>query len=164
MHVGGLLFATFGLFSLAAPALAADGFPETGSAKLAAYQVCRTVASVDMGLAGSQAATECVGIVRNLEGDKAPDNLASHCVEDTSARPEGYKYSGSCVLTDSDGDKLYMTYEGSKTGTFKWAGGTGKYQDIVGSGGLRVLVAPGSGVGQYAYTLNLDVSWSHKTK
>ena len=164
MHVGGLLFSAIGALVCCAPAFAGDALPETGSARLAAYQVCRPLAAVDMGTAGSQSATECSGILRNRDAEKLPDNLAIHCLEDTSARPEGYRYAGSCVLTDGDTDKLYMTYEGSKTGAIKWVGGTGKYQDVTGSGSLSVVVAPGGGGAQFAYTLNLDVNWSHKPK
>lgn len=147
-----------------AAARAGEALPETGAAKLAAYQVCRPLAVIDMGSAGSHSATECHGIVRNLDSRKAPDNLAIHCLEDTSARPEGYKYSGSCVETDGDGDKIFVTYEGAKGGQFKWIGGTGKYTDVSGSGSLGVVVAPGSDPSLFAYTLNFDVSWTNKPK
>ena len=152
------------VFALAAPASASDALPDSGSAKLAAYQVCRSLGAIDMGPAGSETSTECNGIVRNLDGQKLPDNLAIHCLEATSSRPEGYKYSGACVETDSDGDKLYMTYEGGKTGQVKWVGGTGKYQDVSGAGSLSVIVAPNGAPGLFAYTLNHEVSWTHKPK
>src|SRR5947209_13407834 len=85
------------LIDLCAPAAAGDALPENGAAKLAAYQVYHPLAVVDMGAAGSQSSTECNGIVKNLEGQKSPDNLAIRCLEDASDRPEGHKYSGTCV-------------------------------------------------------------------
>jgi hypothetical protein len=99
-----------------------------------------------------------------MDSQKRPDNLAIHCLEDTSARPEAYKYSGTCVQIDADGDKLFMTYEGSKSGQVKWIGGTGKYKDVDGSGSLGVVVAPGGTSNLFAYTLNYDVTWTNKPK
>jgi hypothetical protein len=68
------------------------------------------------------------------------------------------------VQTDHDGDKLYMTYDGSKDGEVKWVGGTGKFQDISGSGSLSVVAAPEIAPGHFAYTLSYDVTWTHKPK
>jgi hypothetical protein len=163
LRVLATLICPIAMIALCAPA-AADPLPESGAAKFAAYQVCRSLAALDMGASGSQSATECTGIVRNLDPQKQPDNLAIRCLEDTSARPENYKYSGTCVETDADGDNLFMTYEGSKAGQIKWIGGTGKFKDVTGSGGLGVVVAPGGGGASFAYTLTYDVAWSHKAK
>lgn len=162
MRVLGTILLSLGLIGSCAPVSAAEPLPESGAAKLAAYQVCHPLAVVDMGPAGSESATECNGIVKNLDSQKPPDNLAIHCLEDTSARAKAYKYSGTCVQLDGDGDKLFMTYEGSKNGQMKWIGGTGKYQDVSGSGNLGVVVAPGGAAGQFAYTLSFDVTWTRK--
>jgi hypothetical protein len=164
LRVLGTIFLPVALIELCAPASAGEALPENGAANLAAYQVCHPLAVVDMGSSGSEASTECNGIVKNLDSQKLPDNLAIRCLEDTSARPEGYKYFGTCVQTDGDGDKLFMTYEGSKSGQMKWIGGTGKYKDVGGSGDLRVVVAPGNTPSLSAYTLNYDVTWTNKPK
>ena len=164
MRVLGAIFLPIALVELCAPASAGEALPENGAAKLAAYQVCRPLAAVDMGSAGSESSTECNGIVRNLDSQKPPDNLAIRCLENSSARPDGYKYSGTCVQTDGDGDKLFMTYEGSRSGQIKWIGGTGKYKDIDGSGSLGVVAAPGNTSSLFAYTLTYDVTWTHKPK
>jgi hypothetical protein len=161
LRVLGTLIFPIAVIAFAAPAVS-DPLPESGTAKFAAYQVCRSLSALDMGPAGSRSATECTGIVRNLEAQKQPDNLAIRCLEDTYARPEAYKYSGACVETDSDGDKLFITYEGSKAGKLEWVGGTGKFKDVTGSGDLGVVVAPGGTATGFAYTLTFDVSWSHK--
>jgi hypothetical protein len=164
LRVLGTIILPIALFELCVPALASDALPENGAAKLAAYQVCHPLAVVDMGPAGSESSTECNGIVKNLDGQKLPDNLAIRCLEATSARPDGYKYFGACVQTDGDGDKIFMTYEGTKNGKMKWLGGTGKYKDVDGSGDLGVVVAPASAANLFAYTLNYDVTWTHKPK
>jgi len=164
LRVLGTIFLSIALIELCAPAFASEALPENGAAKLAAYQVCHPLAVVDMGPAGSASSTECNGIVRNLDSQTPPDNLAIRCLENTSDRAEGHKYFGTCVQTDGDGDKLFLTYEGSKTGQFKWIGGTGKYKDVSGSGNLGVVVAPGSTSSLFAYTLNYSVTWTNKPK
>jgi hypothetical protein len=164
LRVLGTIFLAIALIELCGPAAASEALPENGAAKLAAYQICHPLAVVDMGPAGSEASTECNGIVKNLGSQKQPDNLAIRCLEDASARPEGYKYFGACVQTDGDGDKLFMTYDGSNGGQFKWIGGTGKYKDVAGSGKLGVVAAPGNTSSLFAYTLNYDVTWTNKPK
>jgi hypothetical protein len=164
LRISSTIFLLIALTELCTPASASEPLSENGAAKLAAYQICHPLAVVDMGAAGSVSSTECNGIVKNLDTQKLPDNLAIHCLEDTSARPEAYKYSGTCVQTDADGDKLFMTYDGSKSGQVKWIGGTGKYKDVAGSGNLGVVVAPGATPSLFAYTLNYDVTWTNKPK
>jgi len=148
----------------AAPAFAADPFPVSGAAKLAAYSVCHTAVTVDMGPVGSDSSAECNGIVKTLDGSKILDNLAVRCIEDAKARRDVSTYSGTCVQTDGDGDKIFMTFEGAETGPIEWIGGTGKYQDILGKGSWSSVDAPGANAQVFAYTFNYDVNWTSKTK
>jgi hypothetical protein len=53
---------------LVAPAFAADPFPVSGAAKLAAYSVCRSAVIVDMGPVGSNLSAERAGIAKTLDG------------------------------------------------------------------------------------------------
>jgi hypothetical protein len=147
-----------------APASAAEPFPPTGSAKLAAYSVCRSAVIVDMGPAGSNSSAECIGIVKTRDGSKLLDNLAIRCQEDAKARPEGYAFTGTCIQTDADGDKLFMTYEGPESGTIALIGGTGKYKDIAGSGTWSVTDAPGNTAQLFLFTLSYDVTWTMRGK
>jgi hypothetical protein len=147
-----------------APAFAADAFPSSGSAKLAAYAVCRSAVMIDMGPVGSNSSAECVGIVKTTDGSKLLDNLAIRCEEDAKARPEGYAFTGTCIQTDSDGDKIFMTYEGPESGTVAIIGGTGKYKDITGSGNWSVTDAPGNNANLFLFTLTYDMTWTMKGK
>ena len=147
-----------------APALAADPLPNSGAAKLAAYAVCRSLAIVDMGPVGSNSSAECTGIVKTRDGSKLLDNLAIRCLEEARARPEGYKFTGTCVHTDGDGDKIFMTYEGPESGDIALLGGTGKYRDITGKGTWSVADAPGNTAQLFAFTLTYDVNWTMKEK
>ena len=117
-----------------------------------------------MDSAGSQSSAECLGVVRTRDAAKLLDNLAIRCLEEARARPGGYKFFGTCVQTDGDGDKLFMTYEGPESGPLEWIGGTGKYKDVVGSGTWAVADAPGNTSSLFAFTLSYDVTWTQKQK
>jgi hypothetical protein len=145
-------------------AFAAEPVPKEGAAKLAAYAVCRSLAMIDMGSVGSNSSAECNGIVKTRDGSKLLDNLAIRCLEEAKARPEGYAFTGTCIQTDGDGDKLFMTYEGPESGDIALLGGTGKYKDITGKGTWTVADAPGNTSSIFAFTLTYDVSWTTKDK
>ena len=143
-------------------ALAAEPLPPNGSAKLAAYAVCRSLAIIDMGPVGSNSSAECTGIVRTRDGSKLLDNLSIRCLEEAKARPQGYAFTGTCIQTDGDGDKLFMTYEGPESGDVALIGGTGKYKDVTGKGTWSVADAPGNTASLFLFTLTSDVSWTMK--
>jgi hypothetical protein len=147
-----------------APAFAADAFPNSGAARLAAYSVCRSAVIVDMGPVGSNSSAECTGIVKTRDGSKLLDNLAIRCIEESKARPEGYAFTGACIQTDGDGDKIFMTYEGPESGDIALLGGTGKYQGITGKGTWSVVDAPGNTAQLFAFTLTYDIDWTMKGK
>src|SRR5271165_735060 len=146
------------------PALAADPLPPSGAAKLAAYAVCRSLAIIDMGPVGSNSSAECTGIVRTRDGAKLLDNFSIRCLVESKARPEGYAFTGTCIHTDGDGDKLFMTYEGPESGDVALLGGTGKYKDVAGKGTWSVMDAPGNTASRFLFTLTYDVSWTKKEK
>jgi len=162
-HLGGLLIG-LGLIASQGPASAADPFPPSGAARLAAYVVCHSLTIIDMGPVGSNSSAECLGIVRTRDGSKLLDNLAVRCLEEAEARPEGYKFTGTCLQTDGDGDRLFMAYEGPESGPVQWIGGTGKYKDVVGSGSWTVADAPGNSSSLFLFTLSYDVTWMQKER
>ena len=164
MRLFGALLILAAFTASSATAVAADALPQSGAAKLAAYAVCRSLAIVDMGPVGSNSSAECTGIVKTRDGSKLLDNLAIRCLEEAKARPEGYAFTGACVQTDADGDKIFMTYEGPEGGTVEWIGGTGKYKNVVGSGTWTVADAPGNNSSLFAFTLTYDTTWTQKEK
>jgi len=145
-------------------AFAADPFPTSGAAKLAAYSVCRSAVIVDMGPLGSNSSAECTGIAKTRDGSKLLDNLAIRCMEESEARPAGYAFTGTCIQTDGDGDKIFMTYEGPEGGAIALLGGTGKYQGVTGKGVWSVVDAPGNTAQLFAFTLTYDIEWTTKGK
>jgi len=147
-----------------APASAAEPFPKAGEAKLAAYTICRSAASIDMGKVGSQSSADCSAIVKSVAGASPLDNLAMRCLEESEARVAGYKFTGTCVETDADGDKIYLSYEGPESGPVALLGGSGKYEGITGAGQWTVADAPGNTGSLFAFTLSYDVKWSFAAK
>jgi hypothetical protein len=144
------------------PATADSPFPRNGSAKIAAYTVCRSLGVIDMGTVESQSSADCVGIIKSKEAAKTLDNLAIRWLEESRARADGYKFVGTCVQTDADGDKIFMTYEGPESGPVSLIGGTGKYAGIEGSGTWAVTDAPGNTPSQFLFTLDYSVDWRLK--
>jgi len=163
MRFLGALLSLAGLI-VSPAAFAAEPLPASGAAKLAAYAVCRSLAIIDMGPVGSNSSAECTGIVRTRDGAKLLDNFSIRCLEESKARPEGYAFTGTCIHTDGDGDKLFMTYEGPESGDVALLGGTGKYKDVAGKGTWSVMDAPGNTSSLFLFTLTYDVSWTKKEK
>jgi hypothetical protein len=147
-------------FAVLASAANAAPLPKAGSVKHAAYVVCRSAAAVDLGPVGSNTSADCTGIVRTPDRAQPFDNLALHCLEESRARKEGYKFTGSCVETDGEGDKLFLSYEGPESGPVEVLGGTGKYKGITGKGQWRVADAPGNTASLFAFTLDYDFAWT----
>lgn len=156
-----LLAATLFIIS---PAAASEPFPKTGQAKLAAYTVCKSLGIIDMGAVGSQSSADCSGIVKSVAGASPFDNLAIRCLEELMARVSGYRFDGTCIESDADGDKLYLTYTGPESGPVALIGGSGKYENITGEGTWAVADAPGNSPALFAFTLSYDVKWSFKAK
>ena len=140
----------------ATPAFAAPA-PHSGVVKHAAYTVCRAGPAVDLGEVGSNTSADCTGIVRTRDGAAALDNLALHCLEESDARKSGYKFTGYCVETDADGDKLYLSYEGPESGPIEALGGSGKYAHVKGKGQWSVVDAPGNTDSLFAFTFDYDL-------
>jgi hypothetical protein len=154
--------ASFALLA-ALPAVSAmaagAALPKSGSVHHAAYTICRSLGGADLGEFGSDTSADCHAIVRTKDGAKAFDNLAMQCLEDSTARKSGYKFTGSCVETDADGDKLFLTYEGPESGPVDVLGGTGKYKGLTGKGQWTVADAPGNTATLFGFTLDYSFDW-----
>jgi hypothetical protein len=152
------------MLTLAALALAtaarAEGLPKAGLVHHAAYTICRQTSAIDLGEVGSDSAADCSGIVKATDGAKPFDNLSVRCLEGSVARKAGYKFTGACVETDGDGDKIYLTYEGPEDGPVAVLGGTGKFKGLTGQGHWKVTDAPGNTDKLFAFTLDYEFSWT----
>ncbi len=70
-----------------------------------------------------------------------------------------------CAHVDEGGGLAnFGGYEGPESGQVEWIGGTGKYNDIAGSGTWSVADAPGNTSSLFAFTLTYDATWTTKEK
>lgn len=135
--------------------------PQQGTAAYVIYYTSHSLATLDMGEVGSEALLELVGIARNPEGGKFFDNMSVRCVFYREAMGGKVKGNGACVETDSDGDKVFTTFDAG-VAVHTLIGGTGKYKGISGSAPYTraYLPAPGQGLG--AFIVEHKVSWQFK--
>jgi hypothetical protein len=119
------------LASAAASAFAAD-FPKSGSTKATGYLTAAITDQLDGWDADWQPENYVLtGIIRN-ETDGGPfDKSFLRCIGVEAMVAGKYWDNGTCTETDTDGDKIFITYG---VGTFTFVGGTGKYKGITGGG------------------------------
>lgn len=131
-----------------------------GSATYVTYYSTQVLNSLDMGEASSGTVLQFTGINRNAEGSKAFDNMAVRCVAYNETQAGKVQVSGSCVETDADGDKVFVTFA---AGAHTIVGGTGKYKGISGSAPYTVVGRlPSTGPGIGALVVEHRVSWQFK--
>ena len=90
---------------------------------------------------GTATLLEAVGTTQNMKGEKMLDKMSARCTAlSVTWAPKKY-IDGACVLADSDGDKIFSTFDtrevdasqpDMKCGTHTITGGTGKYAGITG--------------------------------
>jgi hypothetical protein len=154
--IGTAIFSGF-LVAFAPGIAEGDPIPKKGTTSYVAHYVHRPLETIDAP-GFKVTALESVGTTENLKGEKMFDKMAARCVSvNIDTGPERY-VNGACVLTDSDGDKIFSTYDsrdidkamGAKgaSGTHIITGGTGKYAGITGkepfaSESMPALAGPG---------------------
>lgn len=110
---------------------AAD-FPKRGEAEFNTYAIVRTLDSIDSG-AGTGGVWDYSGVIQNVKGDGPFNNMIVRCLQNWTTIAGQFRISGSCVLTDPDGDSMFDVFEGTN---FKLIAGTGKYKGINGQGSI----------------------------
>jgi hypothetical protein len=79
------------------------------------------------------------GIFMNDAGEGFLHGSSSICPVFGVITKAGFAGNGTCVLTDTDGDKAFLAWNcalnpgGNCAGPFQWTGGTGKYQGLKGN-------------------------------
>jgi hypothetical protein len=101
------------------------------------------------------------------------DPLVPHCAALSVASGDKKYIDGACVLADSDGDKIFSTFDTRDTdksqpqmncGTHIITGGTGKYKGITGSEPFACISMPAlAGPGGYtAMDIPHNTTWEIK--
>jgi hypothetical protein len=161
------------LMALSSGIALSDPLPEKGTTPYVTHFVFRPLVSLDT--QGFKAtAHEMTGSTENMNGESMLDNMAARCVAvDIETGPKKY-IDGACVLTDSDGDQIFSTFDtrdvdksmGEKgaCGTHVITGGSGKYAGISGKEPFSCEVLPAlAGPGGYvALDIPHVTSWELK--
>jgi hypothetical protein len=109
-----------------------------GTTIYATYYTSLALAQLDIGDTGNEQLIELFGTTRNIDGQKLFDNMAVHCLYSRGTISGKVVDSGACTVTDSDGDKVYTTFDtAARVQTVN--GGTGKYKGILGTAPYTAL-------------------------
>ena len=163
-----------GIFATAAPAVVfGQSVEKKGTAPYVTHFVFRPLTSIDIADLGKATTLEAVGTTQNMKGEKMLDKMSAQCVALNVASGDKKYIDGACVLADSDGDKIFSTFDTRDLdksqpkmdcGTHIITGGTGKYKGITGSEPITCISMPalaGPG-GYFAMDIPHNTTWEIK--
>ena len=163
-----------GIFAASAPAVVfGQSVEKKGTAPYVTHFVFRPLQSIDIAGLGKATTLEAVGTTQNMKGEKMLDKMSAQCVALNVASGDKKYIDGACVLADSDGDKIFSTFDTRDLdksqpkmdcGTHIITGGTGKYKGITGSEpftciSMPALAGPG---GYFAMDIPHNTTWEIK--
>jgi hypothetical protein len=162
------------VLSVLLPAAAgAQTIEKKGTTPYVTHFVFRPIMSIDIAELGKATTLEAVGTTQNMKGEKMLDKMSAQCVALNVASGDKKYIDGACVLADSDGDKIFSTFDTRDLdksqpkmdcGTHIITGGTGKYKGITGSEpfaciNMPALAGPG---GLFAMDIPHNTAWEIK--
>jgi hypothetical protein len=144
-----------------------------GTTPYVTHFIFRPLMSIDIPGLGTATNLEAVGTTQNMKGEKMLDKMSAHCAALSVASGDKKYIDGACVLTDSDGDKIFSTFDTRdidksqpqmNCGTHIITGGTGKYKGITGSEPFACIAMPAlAGPGGYtAMDIPHNTTWEIK--
>lgn len=124
---------------LTAPAVMALDLPPEGEFSVTYYNIYQPSKAVPTADNKNASITEETQIFANDAGNGFLHNATGRCVFMTVGNPSEAQNSGYCTRVDADGDMIFMSFNGIRSGTeskgsSKYLGGTGKYVSLTGSG------------------------------
>jgi hypothetical protein len=161
------------LVSVAATIVLGDPIEKKGTTPYVTHFIFRPLTSIDIDGLGKATTLEAVGTTENMKGEKMLDKMSAHCAALNVASGEKKYIDGACVLADSDGDKIFSTFDTRDLdksqpkmdcGTHIITGGTGKYKGITGSEPFACIAMPalaGPG-GYFAMDIPHNTMWEIK--
>src|SRR5690242_5226892 len=129
------------VISLAPTVGAAEQIEKKGTTPYVTHFIFRPLMSIDTAELGKATTLEAVGTTQNMKGEKMLDKMSARCVALNVASGEKKYIDGACILADTDGDKIFSTFDTRdldksqpemNCGTHVITGGTGKYKGITG--------------------------------
>jgi hypothetical protein len=154
-------------------AAAANQIEKKGTTPYVTHFVFRPLMSIDIPGLGTATNLEAVGTTQNMKGEKMLDKMSARCAALNVSSGDKKYIDGACVLTDSDGDQIFSTFDtrdldksqpAMNCGTHIITGGTGKYKGITGSEpfactNMPALAGPG---GYTAMDIPHNTTWEIK--
>jgi hypothetical protein len=147
------------VLALAPGSVLGEPIEKKGTTPYRTHFVFRPLASIDIPGLGTATALEAVGTTENMKGEKMLDKMSAHCTAVNVASGDKKYIDGACVLADSDGDKIFSTFDTRDVdatqpdlscGTHIITGGTGKYAGITGKEPFACNAMPAlAGAGGY---------------
>src|SRR5262249_17903516 len=141
-----------GALSAFAPGVAcAQQMEKKGTTPYVTHFIFRPLMSIDIPGLGTATNLEAVGTPQNMKVEQMLDKMARRCAALNVASGDKKYIDGACVLTDSDGDQIFSTFDTRDTdksqpemncGTHIITGGTGKYKGITGSEPFACITMP----------------------
>jgi hypothetical protein len=159
--------------ALAPAASQADPLEQRGTTPYVTHFIFRPLLSLEDSNLGKAAVLEAVGTTQNMRGEKMLDKMAARCVALNVDLADKKYIDGTCVLADSEGDKIFSTFDTREVdnsqpemncGTHTIVGGTGKYKGITGKepfacNTMPALAGPG---GLTALDIPHNTTWEIK--
>jgi hypothetical protein len=150
-----------------------DPIEKKGTAPYVTHFIFRPIMSIEVPDLGTVTSLEAVGTTENMKGEKMFDKMSAHCAALSVDSGDKKYIDGACVLSDSDGDKVFSTFDTREVdksqteltcGTHIITGGTGKYKGITGSEPFACIPMPElAGAGGYtAMDIPHNTSWEVK--
>lgn len=144
-----------------------------GKTPYVTHFIFRPLTTIDISGLGKATALEAVGTTQNLKGEKMFDKMAAHCAAVNVESGDKKYIDGACVLTDSDGDKIFSTFDTRDLdksqpemdcGTHIITGGTGKYKGITGKEpfACHTMPSPAGPGGLFAIDIPHNTEWEIK--
>jgi len=161
------------LVALSPGSVVAQPMEKKGTTPYVTHFIFRPLMSIDIPGLGTATNLEAVGTTQNMKGEKMLDKMSARCAALSVASGDKKYIDGACVLTDSDGDQIFSTFDTRDTdksqpemncGTHIITGGTGKYKGITGSEPFACIAMPAlAGPGGYtAMDIPHNTTWEIK--
>jgi hypothetical protein len=161
------------LLAVAPDVACAQEMAKKGTTPYVTHFIFRPLMSIDIPGLGTATNLEAVGTTQNTKGEKMLDKMSAHCAALSVSSGDKKYIDGACVLADSDGDKIFSTFDTRDTdksqpqmscGTHIITGGTGKYKGITGSEPFACISMPAlAGPGGYtAMDIPHNTTWEIK--
>ena len=135
------------LVAIAPAAVQSEPLEKKGTTPYVTHFIFRPLTTIDTAELGKATTLEAVGTTQNMKGEKMLDKMSARCVALNVSSGDKKYIDGACVLADSDGDKIFSTFDTRDLdksqpkmdcGTHIITGGTGS---IRGSPGASHLLA-----------------------